>query len=316
MTPWGFLSKRDTSHSESDGPTIPVVGVTPPPTDGQKSKQRRSLVPCFALLLVGSLLLLLYLPTFIWLGQSWYYIDYYSHGPLILLVSGLIVWIKRRELKQTRPNDAGAIVLALGASLYIVGFVVDMRYPSAISLIVVLLGLVLSIYGTKVARSMAFAISFLVFTIPMPFIDEITFHLQDISIHWTGWLLKVSGMPIAISGNLIILDDAVMSIGLACSGLNTLMALLAFAALYAYLLAGPSSRRVFLLLCSIPIAILANVLRIASVVLVAHFYDVDFATGFYHDYIASLLAFLLAVLFIALIGKLLALRLAVRISTK
>jgi exosortase/archaeosortase family protein len=72
-------------------------------------------------------------------------------------------------------------------------------------------------------------------------------------------------------------------------------------------LAGHPSKRAFLFLISIPIAIFANTLRIASIILVAHFYDVDFATGFYHD-ISNLLVFLLAFLFIALIGRILRLR--------
>ncbi len=130
------------------------------------------------------------------------------------------------------------MALPLVLLLYIVGFVWDMRYISAISFVVVLFGLVLSLYGTKVARSMAFAIGFLVFMIPMPFIDDVAFNLQRLSIHSSGWLLRVMGMPITITGSLISLDDTTFSIGLPCSGLNTLIALLAFAALYVYLLAG------------------------------------------------------------------------------
>ncbi|MBN2098916.1 MAG: exosortase/archaeosortase family protein [Dehalococcoidia bacterium] len=274
-------------------------------------KQKRHLPLWPALLLVFAILTLLYLPTFIWLVQSWLHNAPYSHGFLIPLVSGLIVWTKRKELKQTQPNDAGAIGLALGGALYIVGFVWDMRYLSAISFIVVLFGLVLSFYGTRVARSVTFAIGFLIFMIPMPFIDDITFNLQSISIHSSSWLLRVMGMPITTTGNLISLDDTTFSIGLPCSGLNTLIALLAFAALYVYLLAGPYSKRVVLFLCSIPIAILANILRIASIVLVAHYYDMDFAAGFYHD-ISNLPVFLLAILLIALIGKLMGLRFMAR----
>ena len=312
MTPWGFLSKRDTSHSESYGPATPATDGSPPHADSPELKQKRSLQLWLALLVVFAVLFILYLPTFVWLVQSWLHNTSYSHGFLIPFVSGFIVWMKRKELKQTQPNDAGVIGLALGGVLFIVGFVWEMRYLSAISFIVVLFGLALSFYGAKVAKSMAFAIGFLVFMIPMPFIDDITFNLQSISIHSSGWLLRAMGLPITTTGSLISLDDTTFSIGLPCSGLNTLIALVAFAALYVYLLAGPSSKRVFLFLCSIPIAILANILRIASIVLVAHYYDMDFAAGFYHD-ISNLPVFLLAILVIALIGKILGLRFMARI---
>jgi len=259
------------------------------------------------------LIILLYLPTLIWLVRSWLHNPYYSHGFLIPLVSAIIAWSKRGELKETRLNNAGVVVLAFGAGLYILGFVRDLRYVSAISLIVVLFGLVLSLYGTRVARSMAFAIGFLIFMIPMPFVGDVAFDLQRLSIHSSGWLLRVSGMPITVTGNLIILEDSTFSVGLPCSGLNTLIALMAFTALYAYLLAGSSSKRVLLFLCSVPVALLANILRIASIVVVAHFYDKDFAAGFYHD-VSSLLFFLMALLCIALIGKILGIRFALRIS--
>lgn len=307
MTPWWFLSRHDSGHPESDGQTTPVPDVSPTPADGRGSKQRRSVLLCFVLLLVGAVLVLLYLPTFIWLGQAWLHNSYYSHGIIVPFVSALIVWRKRRELQRTQLNDTGAIALAIGAALYILGFVWDKEYLSAISLIVVLFGLVLSFYGPKVARSMAFAIGFLIFMVPMPFTDDLALRLQSISLHSSSWLLKTLGMPITTSGSLIFLDDATFSIGLPCSGLNTLIAFVAFAALYVYLLAGHPSKRAFLFLISIPIAIFANTLRIASIILVAHFYDVDFATGFYHD-ISNLLVFLLAFLFIALIGRILRLR--------
>ena len=312
MSPWWFLGKRDSSHSESAGQTPPAPDVSPTPVDGKGSKQRRSVLLYVALLLVGAALVLLYLPTFIWLGQSWLHNSYYSHGILVPFVSAFIVWRKRRELQRTQLNDTGAIALAIGAALYILGFVWDEEYLSAISLIVVLFGLVLSFYGSRVARSMAFAIGFLIFMVPMPFTDNLAFRLQSISLHSSSWLLKTLGMPITTSGSLIYLDDATFSIGLPCSGLNTLIAFVAFAALYVYLLAGHPSKRAFLFLISIPVAIFANTLRIASIILVAHFYNVDFATGFYHD-ISNLLVFLLAFLFIALIGRILRLRFTLRI---
>lgn len=311
MTPWGFLSKRDTMPSESDRPVTPASDGSSPQTDGPVLKQKRPLPLWLGLLLVFAVLFLLYLPTFIWLVQSWLHNASYSHGFLIPLVSGCIFWMKRKELKQIQPADAGVIGLVLGAALYIVGFVWDIRYLSAISFVVVLFSLVLSFYGTRVAKSMAFAVGFLVFMIPMPFIDDITLNLQGISIDACGWLLKAMGLPITTTGNLISLNDTAFSIGLPCSGLNTLIALVAFAALYVYLLAGPSPKRVFLFLCSIPIAILANILRITSIVLVAHYYDMEFATGFYHD-ISNLPVFLLAILLIALIGKILGLRFMAR----
>jgi exosortase len=269
-----------------------------------KSPLRNKLAPLALVLLI----VLVYLPTFIWLVRSWLADPNYSHGFLVPLVSAILVWRKRSELTPGGRTNLGAAVLALGIALYLIGFVWGMRYVSALSFIVVLSGLMLHFYGMRATWSMAFPIGFLVFMIPMPFIGEMAFDLQNICVHSSGWLLRVLGLSITISGAEIVLDDMTFSVGLPCSGMNTLIALLAFAALYAYLLVGTSFMRVVLLLCSIPIAILANILRIASIILVAYYYNEDFALGFYHD-LSNLLVFLLAFICLFLLGRILGCRL-------
>jgi exosortase len=271
----------------------------------EKSPLRNKLAPLALIVFI----VLVYLPTFFWLVRSWLADPHYSHGFLVPLVSAFLVWRKRNELKPGGRTNLGAGVLALGIALYLTGFFCGMRYLSALSFIVVLLGLVLHFYSMRAMWSMAFPIGFLVFMIPMPFIGEIAFDLQNICVHSSGWLLRMLGLPITISGCVIILDDMTFTVGLPCSGMNTLIALLAFTAVYAYLLVGPSFKRVVLFLCSIPIAILANIVRIASIILVARFYSQDFALGFYHD-VSNLLVFLMAFVLLFLLGRIMGCRLA------
>ena len=269
-----------------------------------KSPLRNKLAPLALVLLI----VLVYLPTFIWLVRSWLADPNYSHGFLVPLVSAILVVRKRSQLQPAGRTYLGAAVLALGIALYLTGFLLGMRYVSALSFIIVLSSLMLHFYGMRVTWSMAFPIGFLVFMIPMPFADDLALDLQSISVGSSGWLLRVLGLSITISGAEIVLDDMTFSVGLPCSGMNTLIALLAFAALYAYLLVGPSFKRVVLLLWSIPIAILANILRIASIILVAYYYNEDFALGFYHD-LSNLLVFLLAFICLFLLGRILGCRL-------
>lgn len=256
---------------------------------------------------------MVYLPTFRWLVLSWVYNPYYTHGFLIPVVSCFIVWRKRRELKRTKPSNSGDIALALGIFVHIAGFVWGIRFLSAFSLLIVLSGLILYFYGSKAARALAFPLGFLIFMIPLPFIDEMGFSLQYISIHSSASLLETIGLPVATSGAEIILKDATFTIGLACSGINTLIALVALAAVLAYLLTGPTYKRAIVFVTALPIAILANILRIASIILVANYYDTGFATGFYHD-ISSLLFFLIALLCLVLLGRILGCRLRVPVQ--
>jgi len=264
-------------------------------------------------LAIVAFLALLYWPIFRWLVQSWLSNPYYTHGFLVPLVSGFFVWTKRHELKRREPSIIGAFVLALGALVYILGFVWDMRFLSSFSLLIVLSGLILSFYGTKVTRSMVFPLCFLIFMIPLPFLQEIGFSLQSISVHSSAWLLGVTGLPITAVGPEIHLGDSVFTIGLACSGINTLIALLALTAVYAYLLGGGDDKKVLLFIIAFPIAILANILRVTAIILVANYYGTDLATGLFHDF-SSLLFFVIAFLCLVLLGRLLGCRIKVPVK--
>ena len=251
---------------------------------------------------------LLYWPTFRWLVLSWLSNPYYSHGFLVPLVSGFFVWIKRDEIKMVEPSIVGAFILMVGASAYILGFVWDMRFLSALSLLIVLGGLSLSFLGIKATRAMIFPLCFLIFMIPLLFINEIGFYLQSISVSCSAWILENVGLPITVASPEIHVGDTVFTIGLPCSGINTVIALMTLAAIYAYIIRGAVYKRALLFVVALPIAILANILRVTSIILVANYRGVESAMGLFHD-VSSPVFFLLAFLCLVLIGRVLGCRL-------
>ncbi len=252
-------------------------------------------------LFIVATLSLFYWPTFRWLVNSWLSNDYYSHGFLVPVISGFFIWTKRNQLVERNPSIIGTLVLALGALMYILGFTLEMRFLSGLSLITVIVALFLSILGTRVTRTMILPLVFLLFMIPPPFIQDFGYQLQKISAHSSAWFLETIGLPITSSSPEIYLGDTTFTVGLACSGTNTLVALLALSAVYIYVLSGPLSKKVLLFVLVFPIAILANVLRISSIIMVAHYHNVETATGWYHD-LASPVFFFIAFLFLILLG--------------
>ena len=253
------------------------------------------------LTVIVAILAALYWPIFRWLVQSWLSNSYYSHGFLVPLVSGFFAWTKRRELQTREPSISGIFILALGILVYILGYVWDIRFLSAFSLLIVLSGLLLSFYGKKPARAMVFPICFLIFMIPLPYIQEIGFFLQSTSVHSSAWLLKVLGLPITTIGTEIHLRENIFTVGLACSGINTLISLLALVLVYVYLLACAYYKRTILFIIAFPIAVLANIFRITAIILVADHYGTSIAMGLFHD-LSSLIFFILAFLFMILLG--------------
>lgn len=253
--------------------------------------------------IVAAIICMFYWPSFRWLVNSWLSSDYYSHGFLIPLVSGFFIWTKRDQLKNKEPSIIGTYVLALGAGLYILGSSLDMRFTIALSLIIMIFALVLSFFGTRAARTMLFPLAFLIFMVPFPFIQDLGFRLQEISVTSSTWILHTMGLSVTSTGPEITAGDTTFTVSVACAGVNTLVALLAMGALYVYLLKGPFYRRSIIFALAFPIAILANVSRIVLIILIAYYHDLDAAMT-YHDWLGTPLAFIVALLVLVLLGML------------
>ena len=254
------------------------------------------------LLFTVALLTVAYWPTFRWLVNSWLSNDHYSHGFLVPLVSGFFVWTKREYLQKKEPSLIGIFFLVAGVSLYILGFLWGIRIFGSFSLILILMAMVLLMFGIQTALAMVFPLAFLIAMIPFPFVQDITYYLQKISVASSVWLLSAIGLPVTSSGPDIFLGNITFFIGPPCSGTNTLIALLALAAVYAYILKGRLYKRLCLFIIALPVAIVANILRVTTIILVAHYVNIHTATGWYHT-LANTLFFIMAFLVLILASR-------------
>ena len=251
--------------------------------------------------IAAAILCLVYWPALRWMVNSWISSDYYSHGFLVPFVSAFFIWTKREQLKNREPSFTGIFWFVLAIALYISGLLWQIRFLGVLSIISLIVGLVYYIWGIRIARALAFPLVFLLFLVPFRFIEDLAYSLQGISVHWAAWIAKIIGLPIITSGAEIHMGSTTFTVGIVCSGINTLVALMALSAVYAYILKGAPARRWGLFIIAFPIAIGANILRIASIIVVAYFVDVNTATGWYHD-ISSPLFFFLAFGVIILAG--------------
>ena len=111
------------------------------------------------------------------------------------------------------------------------------------------------------------------------------------------------GIPVTRVGAEIQLEDASFIIGLPCSGMNSLISLLALAAIFIYILRCSLYKKIALLCITIPIAVFANILRVTSLLLIANAYGAETANGFFHTFFSPLL-FIIAFIFLILISVL------------
>lgn len=228
-------------------------------------------------------------PIWRWLWGEWMGNEYYSHGVLIVPVSLFLVIQRFRHDKalQWTPghgNNLGLVLTAAGVVLYLWFFNHRAFYLAAFSAIVILGGLVWTFGGTNVARRLAFPIAYLALMVPLPWIDRYTLPLAMFTGVCAGAVTQFMGLDVTIVGNAVTLPNADLVIGAQCSGVNSLIALTALMFLVAYLVEGSWWSRIALVVLAAPLAILGNIVRVATLLFVARAWGAMAGFVFYHDY--------------------------------
>ena len=229
-----------------------------------------------------------YKTTFAWEWGGWMGAESeYSHGPLIPIISGFVVWFtwKRLSKIQAEPNLLGlAIVLP---SLFIV-FAAHRSGAFAMggmTVPVTVLGMSLLLLGKKATRELLFPILFLFFMCILPgtLLNKISHDIQMESTRFATAGLKLMGLDATREGIFISLPSVTVQVAAACSGIRTLMALLAFSIFFVYMKEGPLWGRLLLVAIVPPLALAVNSLRVLMIALVGEYYGED-AMHAFHDY--------------------------------
>jgi exosortase len=267
--------------------------------------KKRDLIKLIILLL---LVIIVYLPTFMWMVDRWTAAEtYYSHGFLVPFISVFIIWQKRRELNKLKINPAklGWLFFILGISIHAVSALWQVYFSSGFSLILVLIGLVLLFLGREFLRQLLFSILFLAFMIPLPMvaIANLSFRLKIFASQIATIIVNKLGIQAIREGSIIKTMHSHLVVEDPCSGIRSLIALIALGTLMAYFNRISKTKKTILFLSSVPIAIFANVIRIAFLSLVSEIYGAKLATGIFHD-IMGVLVFVFAFLGLSLVGKL------------
>ncbi len=246
-----------------------------------------------ALAVSGALGVWLFAGTGAWLAHQWWTGEYYTHGPLVVAVAAWLAW---RGLRRTegQPSWAGLPVLAAGLGGHLWAQAVRAPYLSACMLLLSLGGLALWWGGGPILRAVAFPLAFCALAVPLPLTEWLAFPLQAVSAHAAAGLVRLWGVPATFAGGQVTLQSCALTVGAPCSGLRSIVAMAAVGALAAWVLKGPPWGRALTFLAAVPVAWLANVLRVAAILTVAHLWRPEAALGAFHT-LSSPLSFLLGV---------------------
>lgn len=232
------------------------------------------------------------------------------HGPLVLATAIWLVWrdwdIIVREAKPGNIWVSGAIVL-IAAIAYVFGRAYNFLVIETAAFLLAILGVAYSFVGLGVLKRFWFPIVYSLFLIPLPgwVIDSITQPLKVLVSDVVTWLLDAAGYPITQVGVTIYIAQYQLLVEDACAGLNSLISLTAVGLFYIYLLHNASWRYSLLLfLFLVPIAIVANVVRVIILVLLTYYAGNEVAQGYLHDF-AGIVTFVSALLLIFLLDTIL-----------
>lgn len=212
-----------------------------------------------------------------------------SHGWLIPLVSGWILWRGRRELAAARraPCTPAIVLVALSLALHWAGVRSQLTRLSLFSMVLLLWSVPLYLYGWNLARRIAFPCAYLLYCIPFTFLDHLTVPLRLAASRMATGLLNGIGMAAVRTGTAIrSLAPGEFHIDVVdpCSGLRSLLAMSALTAAYAYFTRTTLARKWILFLSAVPLAIIGNVARIVTIAWVARRFGPERAMQVYHDY--------------------------------
>jgi exosortase len=239
------------------------------------------------------------------LAQQWADDPNYAHGFFVPIMAA---WLARRRRDRFNaapqsPDAMGILVVLAGAALYLVGVLAAELFTTRISLIVVVAGLVLALEGRARLRTMAFPIAFLLFMIPLPYIlyYRLTFPLQIESSRVAAGILTAVGLPVIREGNVLHLEGYSLEVVTACSGLRSIMTLGTIGVFLTDLI--PMSRVGLVCYAAliVPVAMGANVARLAVTAGLAAIAGPETAESFLHE-LSGLVLFVTGVLALFIIA--------------
>jgi exosortase len=260
------------------------------------------------LLALGGSILWAHWPTFREMGQKWSSDPQYSHAFLVPLFSLFLLWVRREQVSnvQCDPSWWGATLLAIGVGLRLAGAYTYFDWIEAISLLPLLAGAALLLGGRPVLRWAWLSIAFLLFMVPLPYRVETALSqpLQRLATVASTYVLQTLGRPAISEGNVIIVNQARLGVVEACNGLGMLLLFFAMAAGVAILSRRGLVDKLVIFASAVPIAVMANVIRITTAGLLHEALAHDWADLVFHEWLAGpyMMALALGMLGMELVG--------------
>jgi len=192
----------------------------------------------------------------------------------------------------------GGLILSVGLLLFFYSRIEEVELVLSITQLIIIFGSVLMVSGIKGVQSLWFVFALSLYLVLWPgwAMDMVTFPLKMMISAQVADGLFFFGFPVSHEGAIISAGAYELLVADACSGINSLIALTSVGVVYLYVIKRPNPySNVVTLLMLIPIAILANMIRVAALVMITYFLGYDAGQSFLHD-LSGLIMFAVALL--------------------
>ena len=218
---------------------------------------------------------------------------YHSYLVVVPLAVAYMIWSSRDRIFLTPSySTRTAIRLSIAPVLVLgVACLLGSRLSPLLVAFVVLVSFILLIvagfvcfFGTHALQAARFPLALLLLMAPMPTVaaDKIISFLQAGSTELTRLIFVAIGVPVLREGFVLRIPGVSIEVARECSGINSTIALVITLLVVAYETLRTTSRRVLLLLLSVPLSIIKNAIRIVTLALLAIYVDPSFLTGRLH----------------------------------
>ncbi len=245
----------------------------------------------------------LYLPTLWELATGIWQTEEHAHGPIVLAVVLWLIWRTAPSLQSpgsVKPSLLGTPLLVLGLFFFVAGRSQGILVLEVASLPLVLSATVLLLHGREAIARLGFPLFYMIFLVPIPgiVVDAMTGYLKSLVSAAAEMILYHAGYPVAREGVILQVGQYQLLVADACSGLNSIISLSALGILFMYLIGRTSWLHNLIMLGAIvPIAFVANVIRVIVLILITHYFGDAAGQGFLHG-AAGIVLLVAALLFL------------------
>jgi len=280
----------------------PVVAPQPVPRP-QLSLSRSDLV-----LLAGCAAIAV--PTLVRVAQEGWTSDQGAHGPIVFFTGFWLLWRSwPRASEVARPGRTGlvaALIVVLLPAWFLARITAVIQLEGFLAYGLVLTAAYARIGGAALRR-MQFPLFYFAFTFPMPntVVDAVTLPMKIGISHFSAWFLALFGYPVGGQGVMLQIGQYQLLVAAACAGLNSIVSLSALSLLYVHLRYGDRLGLALIFAALIvPIALLANFVRVLILLLITYHVGESAAQGYMHTF-AGLVMFAVALVALGLCDLLL-----------